>query len=112
MVWFEFERLFAAAQDGRVARFEAEARRIGGDVGPRFVDNDDHPDGSSDLAKLQPVGPDPLIEHPAHRVGQRGDLAQAPGHAAMRSSSNRSRSSIAADRPIPAPTPGRGRWPP
>ncbi len=74
------EGFLAAAQDGGVAGLEAEAGGVGGDVGARFVDDDDDADGGADLLQLQAVGADAFVQHPADRVGQGGDFAQALGH--------------------------------
>ena len=42
------------------------------------------PRGTRTFSIAQPVGPDPAVDDLADRVGQRGHLAQARGHASMR----------------------------
>src|SRR5712691_717758 len=74
------QRLFAAAENCRVAGFEAKNRGIGGYVWTRFVNDDNNADWGADFLKFEAVGPDTFIEHFADRVGEHGDLAQAFGH--------------------------------
>ena len=73
------ERFLAAAQDDRVAALDAQPGGVDGDVGPRFVDEEDDAERHADLVDLQAVGPTSAVEHAADRVGQGGDLAQPLG---------------------------------
>ena len=68
-----------AQQDG-VARLEADAGRVGGDVGPGLVDHPDDAEGHPQLAQLEAVGQRRAADHLADRVGQPGDVAQPGGH--------------------------------
>ena len=72
--------LGAAAQDGRVARLQAQPAGVSGDVGPRFVDHADDPQGHPYTRYVEAVGAPPLGQHLAHRIGQRRDLLEAPRH--------------------------------
>ena len=69
----------ASAQDHGVAGLEAEGGGVDGDVGPGLVDHRDDPERHAHLLDLQPFGSPPALDHLAHRVGQRGDVAQAAG---------------------------------
>ena len=66
-----------AAQQHRVARLQADAGGVDGDVGPGLVDHPDHPERHADLAQLQPVGQRVAAHHLADRVGQRDELPGA-----------------------------------
>src|SRR3989454_976188 len=74
------DRLAAAAEQHRIARLHAETGRVGGDVGPRLVDEGDDAEGHAHAGDLDAVGPPPRLRDGADRIGQRGDLAQAVGH--------------------------------
>ena len=67
----------AAAQDDGVAGLETEGGRIDGDVRPGLVDHADDPERHPHLLDLQTLGGPPARDDLAHRVGQRGDVAQA-----------------------------------
>ena len=73
------ERFLAAAEHQGVAAFDAQAGGIDGDVGARFVDEEDDAQRHGDLVDLQAVGPHAAVEDAADRIGQRGDLAQPRG---------------------------------
>ena len=70
----------AAAQDGGVAGLETKAGGVGGDVGTRFVNDDDDADGRGNFCKRKPLGRVRSSSTRADRVRQRGDFAQAAGH--------------------------------
>ena len=70
----------AAAQEHRVAGLQADAGRVGGDVGPGLVDHPDDAERHPHLAQLEPVGERAAADHLADRVGQAGDVAQPLGH--------------------------------
>ena len=74
------QRTRRPAQDGDVARLEADAGGVAGDVGPVLVDDRDHAERDPAALDPQTVGPAPPVEHLADRVGQRGDGAKAVGH--------------------------------
>ncbi len=74
------ERLAAAAQQHRVAGLQAEPGGVGGHVGARLVDEADHAQRDAHARDLEAVGPAPGLHGLAHRIGQRGDLAQARRH--------------------------------
>ena len=48
--------LGASSQDNAIARFEAESRCVGGDVGPRFVDDSNDTDWNPHLPTIRPFG--------------------------------------------------------
>lgn len=73
------ENLLTAAQDARVARFEAENGAVDGDVGTRFVNDADDADGHAHLADAQAVGTGPVVERFANGIGERGHLADGFG---------------------------------
>ena len=103
----------AAPEQHGVARLEADAGRVDGDVGAALVDHPDHAERHPDLPQLQPVGERAAPDDLADRVGQPGQVAQA-----RRPSLRPGRRSGAAGRPCgPAcrrPPHGvrRRRWPP
>ena len=70
----------AAAQDRRVARFDGEPTGVGGDVRAALVDDADDPERHADARDVEPVGPGPLGEHPANRIGQRGNVLEPARH--------------------------------
>ena len=69
-----------AAQQHGVAALEADAGGVGGDVGAGLVDDPDHAERHPHLAQLEAVGERRAADHLAHRVGQRGHVAQPVGH--------------------------------
>ncbi len=73
-------RLPAAPQDAGVAAFEGKGRRVGGHVGPGFVDDGHHPHGDRTLFNAQPVGARHRLQRQSHRVGQGGYLTHPIGH--------------------------------
>jgi hypothetical protein len=81
-------RFGAAAQDRRVARLEAEAGRIGSDVGPRFVDDADDAERHAHAADLDAGRTVSEIGDLAHGIGQRGDGLEPAAIAAMPSASS------------------------
>ena len=70
----------AAAQDARIAGLQAQAGSVGGDVGPRFVDDPDHPERDAHATDLDPGRTLLEIAHAPDRIGQRRNLLQALGH--------------------------------
>ena len=72
--------LLAAAQDGGVARLEAQGGSVGGDVGAGLVDDADDAQRHAHLADGDAGRTALEISHLADRVGQRGDLLEADGH--------------------------------
>ena len=75
------DRLAASAQDGGVARFRAKDGGVAGDVGTGFVDDAHDADGHAAFRYLNAVGAGPGAEGFADGIGQRGDGADALGHA-------------------------------
>ena len=71
------ERLFAAAQNDGVAALHAQTCCVNGDIGPRFVNEEDDAERHADFVNLQPIRSDVAIEHAPDRVWQRDDFAQA-----------------------------------
>ena len=59
----------AAAQDGGVARLQAQPARIRRHVRPRFVDDPDDPERCCDARDLEPVRPLPFGERAPHWLG-------------------------------------------
>lgn len=74
------DRSRRASEERGVARLQAQARRIGGHVGAVLVDDRHHAQRHPHPRDGQAVGPDPPVEHLAHRVGQRRHLPQAARH--------------------------------
>ena len=74
------DRLGAAAQDGRVARFQAQRRGVRGDVGPRLVDDADDPERHAHPADLDAGRAFAQVAHFAYRIGQGRDLFQSLRH--------------------------------
>ncbi len=72
--------LGAAAQDDRIAGFQAQRRGIGGDVGAAFEDHADDAERLRDAAHHQAIGARPFGEHAADRVGQGRDILEPRGH--------------------------------
>ena len=72
--------LLAAAQDTGVAALDGKGSGIAGHIGAALVDNGDHTHGHSRLFNDKPVGALHPVQHPAHRVGQSGNLADALRH--------------------------------
>ena len=70
-----------APQQRRVARLQADPGGVAGDVGPVLVDDRHDAERHPHPLDLQSVGALPAVEHLADRVGKRGHLAQAVGHA-------------------------------
>jgi hypothetical protein len=69
-----------AAQDRRVTRLEAQARRIRRHVRPRFVDDADDTQRHAHAADLDAARPVAKVGHLADRIGQRRDLLQPVRH--------------------------------
>ena len=74
------ETVGAAAQDGGVARLEAERARIRRHIGAAFVDDAD--DAQRGRHALDPEAIGPLVggQHPPHGIGQGCDVFQPLGH--------------------------------
>src|SRR3989475_686665 len=70
----------AAAQTPRVARFDAEARGAGGDVGPRLVDEPDDTQRDANAGDLDAVRPPPHLHDRPDGVRERGDLPEPLRH--------------------------------
>jgi hypothetical protein len=86
------ERVRSAAQDDRIARFEAEGAGVGRDIGAAFIDHADDAQGRADALYPEPVGAIPFGNDVPDRVGQGGNGADAVRDASMRLSSSFSRS--------------------
>jgi hypothetical protein len=71
------ERVRSAAQDDRIARFEAEGAGVGRDIGAAFIDHADDAQGRADALYPQPVGAIPFGNDVPDRVGQGGNGADA-----------------------------------
>ena len=69
-------RFLPAAQNDRVAALDANRRRVRRDVGPRFVDKEDHAQRHADFADLQPVRPHGRLDDFPDRIAQHGDFFQ------------------------------------
>ena len=76
------DRFRAAAQDDGIAALQAEGGGIGGDIGPRLVDDADDTEGDAHAPDLQTVGAPPHAGDFTDRVGEGGDFTQAGGHGA------------------------------
>ena len=74
------DRFLAAAQDHRVARLDADRRRVGRHVGPRFVDEKHDAQRHADLVDPQTVRADRRPDQFADRLRQRRDFFQPLGH--------------------------------
>ena len=74
------QRFAAPAQQHGIARFQAEPRGIGGDVGPGLVDEPHHAQRHADPRDLHPVGAPPCLGGLSHRIGEGGDLAKPRRH--------------------------------
>ena len=70
-------RFLAAAQDHGVARLDANRRRVGRHVRPRFVDEKHDAQRHADLVDPQAVGPDRRAMTSPIGSGKLGDLFQA-----------------------------------
>ncbi len=70
----------AAAQDARVARFQADAGGIGGDVGPGLKNDGDDADGDAAFFDAEAVGAVVGFDGLSDGVGLGGDFAEALGH--------------------------------
>ena len=73
--------LGAAAQDGGIAGLQAQRTGIAGHVGPALVDDADDAQRHAHARDVEAVGPRPLRDRGADRIGQRGDLFDAARHA-------------------------------
>ena len=73
------QRLAAAAQDDGVAALDAQAGRVHRHVRPRFVDEEDHAQRTTDFVDLQPIGPNRAGPDLPDRVRQRRHVAQPFG---------------------------------
>ena len=67
----------ATAQDGGVARFEAQRGDIDRHIGPGLVNHADDADGHAYLVEAQPVGQVVPAHDLPDRIGQRGDMPDA-----------------------------------
>ena len=92
-----------AAQDHRVARFQAQRAGVGGDVGTRFVDHPDHPQRRAHAGNVQPRGHVPFGHHRAQRSSCAATARRPAAMPSMRPASSVSRSIIAPDRPFSRP---------
>ena len=70
----------AAAQDAGVARLQADARGVGGDVGTGLVDDGDHAERHAHARKLDAVVEHALLLHLAQRIGKRHEVLERRGH--------------------------------
>ena len=69
------DRLASAAQQHRVARAQAERRRVRGDAGPRLVDHQHRAERRAHPLDCQPARARPALHHLADGVGLGRDLA-------------------------------------
>ena len=69
--------LRASAQNGGVARFQAQPAGVGGDIGAAFENHPDHAERRRDALDAQAVGPLERLQRPADRVRQIGDFVEA-----------------------------------
>ena len=74
------EAIGAAAQNHRIAAFEAERARIRRHVRPAFVDHADDAERRRDTLDPQPVRPLESRQHAPDRIGQCRDLFDAARH--------------------------------
>ena len=74
------EALATAAQDGGVARLQAQSTRVGGHVGPALVDDADDTQRHRDPRDVEAVRARPACHLAAHRVVEPGDHLEAVGH--------------------------------
>ena len=74
------KRLAAAAQNHRVARFQADSGRIDRHIRARLVDDADHTERNTDLFDEQPVRAGRAGKHPADRIGLRRDHPESFSH--------------------------------
>ena len=72
--------LLAAAQDAGVAAFDGKGGGIAGHVWTALVDDGDHTHRHGGLFNHKAVGALYPVQHPAHRVGQGGNLVDALRH--------------------------------
>ena len=112
------DRRRRAPEERDVARLQAQAEGVAGDVGTRLVDDGDDAERHADLVDAEAVGPGPALGDLADGIGERGHLAEAAGHggdallgrgaagragpAAMPPASSRARSRALAARISPA----------
>ena len=73
-------RLLAAAEDAGVAALDGECGGVAGDVGTALIDDGDDAHRHGGLFDEEAVGPLDAAQHPAHRVGQGGDVPDTLGH--------------------------------
>ena len=74
------QRFRAAAQDAGVSRLETKGGGVGGDVGPRFVDDADDAEWHPHVPDLDAARPELKLADFADGIGQGGDFAHAFGH--------------------------------
>jgi len=74
------ETVRAAAQDDGIAGFETDACGIRPHIRAALIDHADDADGRRHALDAQAVGPRPVGQHMAERIGQIGDLLEANGH--------------------------------
>ena len=74
------DRLLAAAQDHRIAGFQAQRRGVGCYIGARLKNHCHNAEGHRHLYNLQAVRPVPAGEHLAHRVRQGNNLPHPLRH--------------------------------
>ena len=74
------ETVGAAAQDHRVAGFQAQRAGIGGDVGPAFEDHADHAERHPHALDGHAVRALPALGDGAYRIGDVVDHLDAVGH--------------------------------
>ena len=60
-------RFLAATKDDGVAALHAQRGRVQGDVGPRFVNEEDDAERDTYFVDVQTVGPNASVEHPTDR---------------------------------------------
>jgi len=70
----------SAAQNDRIAGFEAQGGGVHRDIGARLVDDADDAQGNPHPSHQQTVGAAPHGRYPAHRIGQGRNFPKPPGH--------------------------------
>ena len=104
----------AAAQDRGVAGLQAQRAGIGRHVGPALVDDADDAQGHAHALDLEAVGPRPVGDHRADRIGAAAAISSRPlAMPSMRAVVQRQAVQERAGTAAPlAPQRDRARWPP
>ena len=73
----------AAAQNDGIAALNAQGSGIDGDIGTRFVDEQQHAQRHADLVNVQAVGQNAAVADLTNRIRQGGHLLQSCGDIAQ-----------------------------